>query len=92
VPGRKKPKMPSWPRNWNAEVPAGYTRAGNIITYYDGGNHAMYGRLLSCIKCGAAVVENEANVIAHDKLHVAITAAIEKSGLSFFSVLGTVTR
>jgi hypothetical protein len=60
--------MPSWPSNWKSKVPAGYTRAGNIIAYYETGNHAMYARLLSCGRCGAAVVEGDATAV-HDKWH-----------------------
>lgn len=59
--------MVSWPTNWRLKAPDGYQRAANVIIDYDGGNHSIYGRLLSCGTCGAAVMETAAMV--HDNWH-----------------------
>jgi hypothetical protein len=68
--------MPSWPNPWNAEVPPGYHRAANVTIDYDGGNHALYGRLLNCDVCGSAVFETV--YVVHNNWHVKLEKRLAK--------------
>jgi hypothetical protein len=54
-------------KNWDNPVPAGYTRAANVVVKYDVGYHTFYGRLLTCDICGSVVAEP--NHKMHDNWH-----------------------
>jgi hypothetical protein len=68
--------MPSWPSPWRTEVPPGYHRAANVVIDYDGGNHSLYGRLLSCDACGSVVLETA--FVVHDNFHAELKKEIAR--------------
>lgn len=59
-----------------AQVPAGYSRAGYIITRFDEGDHSANEALLRCHDCAALVISAPDAVKTHTEFHVRVASEL----------------
>jgi hypothetical protein len=59
------------------DIPSGYSKAGQITTHFDGGNHPIKGDVWSCGSCGCLILPVAQN--AHDRFHAQIGALLDEA-------------